>query len=103
MKKIKLSAVLFITASMLLFSSCKKEESCNCGTVKNDDIETVNGEMYYTLTIMNECSGNNQKFYVDYNSWLNTPVGQYTCVTNQSPWLPIGQTTVKQVENKEII
>jgi hypothetical protein len=103
MKKIKLSAVLFITASMLLFSSCKKEKPCNCGVITNDDIETSNGELYYTLTIKNDCSGNSQKFYFDYNTWLNAPVGQNFCVTNVSTWMPIGETTIEQVENKEII
>ena len=87
----------------LMVMSCKKEQSCNCGTVKNDNIETLNGQMYYTLTIMNECSGNNKKFYVDYASWLNTPVGQYTCISNESSWLPEGTTEIIAVENKETI
>ena len=29
MRQIKLLAVLFITASMLLFSSCEKDKPCN--------------------------------------------------------------------------
>jgi hypothetical protein len=39
MKKIKLSAVLFITASMLLFSSCKKEVNQSPRKLVNIDIE----------------------------------------------------------------
>jgi hypothetical protein len=101
MKNLKLMMMTLMMS--LVFISCKKEQSCNCGTVKNDDIETLNGQMYYTLTIMNECSGNNKKFYVDYNSWLNTPVGQYTCVTNETYWLPENETEIIAVENKEAI
>jgi len=52
--------------SFLIFS-CGKEKECNCGLITNDDIETSNGELYYTLIIQNDCSGNNQKFYFDYN------------------------------------
>jgi hypothetical protein len=103
MRQIKLLAVLFIAASMLLFSSCEKDTPCNCGTITDDAIEfDSNGNMFYTLTIKNDCSNNLGKYYFTYDIWLNAPVGSYFCVTNVSSWMPIGETTVERVENKEV-
>jgi hypothetical protein len=104
MKKINfLISVLLITASMLIFSSCKKDKPCNCGTITDDAIEfDSNGDIFYTLTIRNECSENLGKYYFSQSVWLNAPVGSYFCVTNVSSWMPIGETTVERVENKEV-
>jgi hypothetical protein len=101
MKNLKLMMMTLMMS--LVFISCDKDKNCNCGVITNDDIETSNGELYYTLTIKNDCSGNSQKFYFDYNTWLNAPVGQNFCVTNVSTWMPIGQIEVIKVENKEAI
>lgn len=101
MKKIILSALV---ATTILFTSCKKETPCNCGTITNDDIEfDANGNMFYSLTITNDCSGNSGKYYFDYDVWLNSPVGDYFCVTNVSSWMPVGETIVHKVENKKIL
>ncbi len=103
MKQIKLLAVVLFTASMLLLSSCKKDKSCNCGIITDDAIEfDVNNDIFYSLTIRNECSDNLGKYYFTYNVWLNAPVGSYFCVTNVSSWMPIGETTIERVENKEV-
>jgi hypothetical protein len=101
MKNLKLMMMTLMMS--LVFISCDKDKNCNCGVITNDDIEISNGELYYTLTIKNDCSGNSQKFYFDYNTWLNAPVGQNFCVTNVSTWMPIGQIEVIKVENKEAI
>jgi hypothetical protein len=101
MKNLKLMIMTLMMS--LVFISCDKDKNCNCGVITNDDIEISNGELYYTLTIKNDCSGNSQKFYFDYNTWLNAPVGQNFCVTNVSTWMPIGQIEVIKVENKEAI
>lgn len=105
MRKIKsLLAVLLIIVSMLTLSSCEKDKSCNCGIITNDAIEfDSNGTIFYTLTITNECSNNSGKYYFTYDVWLNAPVGSYFCITNVSSWMPIGETSIKKVENKEII
>jgi hypothetical protein len=104
MKKIKLLAVLFLTTSILIFSSCKKDDKpCNCGIITDDAIEfDSNGTTFYTLTITNDCSNNSGKYYFNYDVWLNAPVGSYFCVTNVSSWMPVGETTIERVENKEI-
>jgi hypothetical protein len=101
MKNLKLMMMTLMMS--LVFISCDKDKNCNCGVITNDDIEISNGELYYTLTIKNDCSGNSQKFYFDYNTWLNAPVGQNFCVTNVSTWMPIGQIEVIKVESKEAI
>jgi hypothetical protein len=101
MKKIFLTVA--IATSMLLISSCKKEKPCNCGTITDDAIEfDANSNMFYSLTITNDCSGNSGKYYFDYSVWLDANVGEYFCITNVSSWMPVGETTVHKVENKEI-
>jgi hypothetical protein len=100
MKNLKVVTALTVC---LILGSCEKDKNCNCGTITNDDIEISNSQFYYTLTIENDCSGNKQKFYFDYNTWLNAPVGQHFCVTNVSSWLPQSEPEVKAVENKEVI
>lgn len=106
MKNLKfLLTVFIITISMLSFTSCKKEDKpCNCGVITNDDIEfDVNGDMFYSLTITNDCSNNSGKYYFTYDVWLNANVGESFCVTNVTSWLPVGETTPIKVENKEVI
>ena len=101
MKKIILSAL--VATTILFATSCKKDTPCNCGTITDDAIEfDASGNMFYTLTITNDCSGNSGKYYFDYSVWLNANVGEYFCVSNVSSWMPVGETTVHKVENKEV-
>ena len=94
MKKVILSISLM---SGILLASCNKEETCNCGTIKDDAIEfDASGNMYYTLTVESECSGVNKKVYVDYSYWLDSPVGGYTCVTGVGDWMPTQPITNTQ-------
>jgi len=115
MKKSILSAILLAT----LFTSCQKEEikpnstttttpteNCNCGTITNDDIVFDGaGNMYYSLTIQNECSGNLGTYYFSQEVWMDAHVGEYFCITNVSSWLPEGSFDVSKkvdVINKQI-
>jgi hypothetical protein len=99
----KVALVLGLTA--LLFSCKKENKKCNCGEITNDNIEfDGSGNMYYTLTIKNDCSGNSGKYYFDYNVWLDANVGENFCVTNVSSWIfePTSPTTSHSVDNKSI-
>jgi hypothetical protein len=101
MRKVKLMMMTLIMS--LIFISCQKDKNCNCGIITNDNIEISNSELFYTLTIKNDCSGNQEKFYFDYNTWLNAPVGQHFCISNVSSWMPLSDAEIIIVENKEII
>ena len=78
--------------SLLLVSSCKKEEievctPTNCGTIINDGIDIdASGNYCYYLEIQNACSDNVKKFCFDQYTWQNAYVGTEFCVTNQNPW-----------------
>jgi hypothetical protein len=61
MKNLKLMMMTLMMS--LMFMSCEKDKNCNCGIITNDNIEISNGELFYTLTIKNDCPGNHQKFY----------------------------------------
>ncbi|MDC1282471.1 hypothetical protein N8Z10_00805 [bacterium] len=95
---------LLALALIISISSCKKESTCNCGIVQDDAIEyDATGNTYYTLTVKSDCSGNNKKVYVDYSSWLNTPVGANTCINGVGDWMPQNPVTeVEYVVNKQL-
>lgn len=95
---------LLILTLIISISSCNKESTCNCGIVQDDAIEyDASGNTYYTLTIKSDCSGNNKKVYVDYSSWLNTPVGANTCINGVGDWAPKNPNTeVRQIVNKQL-
>lgn len=61
-------------------SSCSKNiaKDCKCGVVTDDAIENGND---FTLTIKNDCSGNNKKFNVTLNTWMDYAVGANICIT----------------------
>ena len=81
--------------------SCKKEEKCNCGYVKDDAIEMdASNTMYYTLTVESECSGIVKKFYVSESDWYSNHVGDYTCVNNVPAWSPKAPITQIIHKNK---
>ena len=74
MKALKLIALI------ALLASCKKEESCNCGTIVDDNAADL------SITIENECTGNQKVFYLDYNDWTTAYVGTNYCITNSGKW-----------------
>ena len=77
---------LFFATTLLVVGivSCKKDDACNCGTIANDGIDLSTN--CYWLEIRNDCSGNKKKFCFDQDVWVNNPVGNNFCVTNQSEW-----------------
>jgi hypothetical protein len=110
MKNLILGALLLLST---IFVGCTKEEitptqppvqqSCNCGTITDDDVVfDSNNNIFYTLSIRNDCSGNIGTYYFSQSVWLNSSVGERFCITNVSSWLPVGQTTRVDVKNKQI-
>lgn len=98
----KLITVVLLTVAMF---ACQKEElkPCNCGVITDDAIEfDNNGNIFYTLTIKNDCSNNLGKYYFSQDVWMDAPVGSDFCVTNVSSWMPTGTTTSVKVEDKEV-
>jgi hypothetical protein len=41
-----------------------------------------NGTAFYSLTIENDCTGNQEAFFYDFDTWFNNHVGDNFCVTN---------------------
>lgn len=88
------------------FVSCEKNKPCNCGEITNDDIQTdANGNLIYTLTIKNDCSGNLGTYNFSYDIWFDANVGENFCVTNVSSWIPTTPNPNKPIkkEGKTII
>lgn len=77
MKKILL---LLSIGVALTFSSCKKEEECNCGLILDDNVSN------YSIQVRNDCSGNEKWFTVSRGDWMNAHVGTKWCFTNISSW-----------------
>jgi hypothetical protein len=115
MKTFKTLLFALSIAFTMIFTSCQKEEvkpnstpnqSCNCGTITNDDIVFDDaGNMYYSLTIANECSGNLETYYFSQEVWMNALVGEYFCITNVSSWISEGTFKVSKkvdVTDKQI-
>jgi hypothetical protein len=76
MKKV----MICLAVATALFSSCKKDEICNCGEIISDDATT------YSVDIRNECSGNVKKFYLSESDWMTAYVGSNYCITNVQSW-----------------
>jgi hypothetical protein len=94
----KVVAVILMSASLF---SCDKED-CTCGEIVADHIVyDDNGTAFYSLTIENDCTGNQEAFFYDFDTWFNNHVGDNFCVPNTT-WMPVGQTTSVKVENKEV-
>ena len=67
-------------ASLILFSSCKKEKLCNCGLVLSDRVSD------YSVVIRNDCSNNEKRFILEPGDWMNAYVGSNYCITNTTSW-----------------
>ena len=72
--------LLIVLLTITALSSCSKNytKDCKCGVVTDDAIENGND---FTLSIKNDCSGNNKKFYVTLNTWMDYAVGANICMT----------------------
>lgn len=66
-------------ASLLLISSCKKEQ-CNCGLILDDNA------IDYSIKVRNDCTMNEKWFVVSRGDWMNAHVGTKWCFTNISSW-----------------
>lgn len=71
---------MIVLLTIIALSSCSKNltKDCKCGIVTDDAIENSSD---FTLTIKNDCSGNNKKFYVTLNTWMDYAVGANICMT----------------------
>jgi hypothetical protein len=90
MKKI---LILPILMGILALTSCSKEnpKPCNCGTITNIGIDTLNKEWRpYTdchwLEISNECSGNKKKFCYEPTFWSKQTIDSNICLGEEKPW-----------------
>jgi hypothetical protein len=75
--------IMIVLLTIIALGSCSKNtaKNCKCGIVTDDDIEfDSNFNTYFTLTIKNDCSGNSQKFYMTQSAWMDSPVGETTCI-----------------------
>jgi len=70
---------MIVLLTLTAFASCKKDalKNCKCGVVTDDKIENSNN---FTLSIKNDCSGNNKKFYVTVGTWMDGVVGEPFCM-----------------------
>jgi hypothetical protein len=94
---------LIVVMLTLVMFACQKDKNCNCGVITDDAIEfDDNGNIFYTLTIKNDCSNNLGKYYFSQDVWMDASVGSDFCVTNVTSWMPVGPTTAVKVENKEV-
>lgn len=93
--------IVVIVISVMMFACVKKD--CSCGVIVADHIVyDDNGTAFYSLTIENDCTGNQEAFFFDFDTWFNNYVGDNFCVTNVSSWMPVGPTTSVKVENKVV-
>lgn len=72
--------LIIVLLTITVLSSCSKNiaKDCKCGVVTDDAIENGND---FTLSIKNDCSGNNKKFYVTLSTWMDYAVGANICMT----------------------
>ena len=73
-------SIFILSLSMLLLSSCKKDEVCKCGLIVSDDATD------YSVNIQNDCSGNAKKFYLSQDDWFDAHVGNNYCISNTQSW-----------------
>jgi hypothetical protein len=78
---------MLIVGLCLMMMSCKKEETCNCGTITEDGISfNSDGSTCYWLEVRNDCSGNKERWCFDYDVWFDGNPGENFCVTNVESW-----------------
>lgn len=72
--------ILILLSSVMLLSSCVKDQICNCGLVVSDRVSD------YSVVIRNDCSGHEQRFILQPGDWMNAYVGSQYCITNVTSW-----------------
>lgn len=74
--------LLLVLGLGLVLTSCEKEalNDCNCGLVVSDRVSD------YSVVIRNECSSNEERFYLQQGDWLNAHPGRNFCITNTGQW-----------------
>jgi hypothetical protein len=88
-----LAALIISFGTLMTISSCNKdeEESCDCGYITAFDYDAY----YYYILIRNECSGHEDWFYCDFNTWYYSDYGDVACSADGSSWkksVPIDPT-----------
>ena len=71
---------LFLTVLIVACSSDDDNTDCNCGEIISDDPGNL------SVTIISDCSGNEETFVLDYDDWLTAFVGTNFCITNSDGW-----------------
>ena len=83
---------IIIALTLITVISCQKEEvtptkpisaianNCSCGLIVSDDVED------YSIVIKNQCSGNNKKFILEPDKWMNAHPGNNYCMVSAGTW-----------------
>ena len=72
--------IIIALALILSFTSCEKDEPCNCGLIISDEVSD------YSVIIRNDCSGNEKKWVLSPGDWMTAYVGSDYCITNTDSW-----------------
>jgi|TARA_B110000879_G_scaffold197480_1_gene268240 hypothetical protein len=76
--------LLILSSLTILLFSCKGNyediEECYCGEIISDDAAD------YSIVAMNECTGNEQKFILNYDDWVTAFIGTDYCISNPEGW-----------------
>ena len=76
--------LLLLSSLTILLFSCKGnyEEPVECyfGEIISDDAAD------YSIVAMNECTGNERKFILNYDDWITAFIGTDYCISNPEGW-----------------
>jgi len=75
---------LLLSSLTILLFSCKgnyeEPVECYCGEIISDDAAD------YSIVAMNECTGNERKFILNYDDWITAFIGTDYCISNPEGW-----------------
>ena len=70
--------LLLLSSLTILLFSCKgnyeEPVECYCGEIISDDAAD------YSIVAMNECTGNERKFILNYDDWITAFIGTDYCI-----------------------
>jgi len=76
--------LLLLSSLTILLFSCKgnyeEPVECYCGEIISDDAAD------YSIVAMNECTGNERKFILNYDDWITAFIGTDYCISNPEGW-----------------
>ena len=76
--------LLLLSSLTILLFSCKgnyeEPVECYCGEIISDDVAD------YSIVAMNECTGNERKFILNYDDWITAFIGADYCISNPEGW-----------------